>query len=107
MTITVKYKTDRKRWDQTTLFKTDKDDVATITFDYSGELGSDTISTATASSENITIGTPSISSNVVTATVSAGQEGSTAKMELNVVTTGGLTIPTNVRFKVSDYYENI
>ena len=104
MTITVKYKTDRRRWSEDVLYRTDKDDVANITFDYSGELGTDTIDSATVNSENITIGTPSITNNVVTATVSAGQEGSIAKMELNVVTTGGLTIPTKVRFKVKDYY---
>ncbi len=106
MTITVKYKTSRRRWDPEILFRTDKDDVANAVFDYSGELGTDTVSVATASTENITAGTPSISSNVVTVAMSAGQEGATAKMELKVTTTGGLVLSNLVRFKVKDYYDD-
>lgn len=106
MTITVKYKTEKRRWVPTILFETDTDDVGSIIFDYSGELGADTISTATASTENITAGTPSISSNVVTVATSGAQSGSLAKMELKITTTGGNTLSNLVRFRVKDYYEN-
>ena len=106
MTITVKFKTDRKRWDHTVLFPMDADDVGSITFDYSGELGGDTISTATATANNITAGTPSISSNVVTVAMSGAQADSLGKLELKITTTGGNTLSNMVRFRIRDYYGN-
>lgn len=106
MTITVKYKTDRVRWSPEVLFRSDVDDVGDIIFDYAGELGADTVSTATASTENITAGTPSISSNVVTVGMSGAQEG-LSKLELKITTTGGSTLSSAVRFRTKDYYENI
>lgn len=106
MTITVKYKTDRRRWDPTVLYRADVDNVGSITFDYSGELGGDTISTATATTENITAGTPSISSNVVTVAMSGAQEG-ISKLELKITTAAGNTLSNLVRFRAKDYYDNV
>lgn len=106
MTITVKYKTQKNRWSPYLLFETDKDDVCAIEFDYSGELGTDALSTAVATTENITAGATTIANNVVTFTMSAGQEGSTAKVELKVTTTGSKTLSNIVRFRVKDYYGN-
>lgn len=105
MTITVKYKTQRNRWNPALLFDTDKDDVGSIIFDYGGELGGDAVSTATATTSNITAGTPSVSGNVVTVAMSAGKAGTTAKMELKITTTGGKTLSNTVRFRVTDNYE--
>ena len=105
MTITVKFKTQRNRWNPQLLFKMDKDDAGNIVFDYSGELGADTVSTATATTENITAGTPSINSNVVTVAMSSAEEG-VSRMELKITTTGGDTLTNLVRFRAKDYYEH-
>lgn len=105
MTITVKYKTDRRRWSPDVIFLTDVDDAGNIVFDYTGELGADTVSTATATTSDITAGTPSISSNVVTVALSSAQEG-VAKMELKITTSGGITLSNLVRFRVKDFYTN-
>jgi carbon monoxide dehydrogenase subunit G len=107
MTITVKYKTVKRRWEPKMVFNTDIDDVRNIVFDYSGELGSDAISTATATASDITAGSPSIAANVVTISMSGGTAGSMAKLELKVTTTGGDTISNTVRFRAKDNYENL
>lgn len=106
MTVTVKFKTQKNRWSPTLLFEMDKDDVGNIEFDYSGELGADSVSTATVTVDDITAGTPSISNNVVTVAMSSGKEGATAKMELKITTTGGSVLSNLVRFRVTDYYQN-
>lgn len=103
MTITVKYKTDRVRYQPKVLFNTDVDDVGDITFDYSGHLGGDTIDTATVTANDITAGSPTISSNIVTVPLSGGKAG-IAKMELKITTTGGSTLSSLVRFRIKDYY---
>lgn len=103
MTITVKYKTLSRRFDQNMMFNADVDDVGNIEFDYSGELGGDTISTAAVTTQDITAGTPANVNNVVTVALSAGKEG-IAKMELKITTTGGNTLSSVVRFRVRDYY---
>ena len=103
MTITVKYKTISRRFAQNMVFNSDVDDSGSIIFDYAGELGADTISTATATTQDITAGTPSITNNVVTVALSAGKEG-IAKMELKITTAGGNTLSSVVRFRVTDNY---
>ena len=103
MTITVQYKTDRTRWDQSVLFETDVDDQGAITFDYSSELGGDTVSTAVSTTDGVTAGTHSISSNVVTVALSGFNEG-LAKLELKMTSTAGNVLSNNVRFRVKDHY---
>lgn len=106
MTITVKYKTQKNRWSPGLIFETDKDDVGDLTIDYSGELGADTVSAVTATANNITAGSPTISSNIVTVPLSGGNSGSTAKLEVSMDTTGGSTLAILIRFRVKDYYGN-
>lgn len=106
MTITVKFKTQKNRWNPKLVYLKDLDDVGDIIFDYSGVLGGDTVSTATATTDDITAGTPSISSNVVTTQISGGVSGSTGKMEMRITTTNGSTLSNLVRFKVTDYYQD-
>lgn len=103
MTVTVDFKTHKKRFKQNMVFELDQDDVDDIVFDYGGELGADTVSTASATTSDVTAGTPSISSNVVTVQLSGGSVG-TAKMEMQITTAGGKTLTNVVRFKVKDYY---
>lgn len=104
MTVTVKYKTNKRRWEPRMLFETDLDDAGNIIFDYSGELGSDTVDTATATTNDVTAGTPSISSNTVTTALSGFTEGSDIKLEMKITTAGGQTLTNLVRFRAIDYY---
>lgn len=103
MTVTVDFKTHKRRFKQNMLFELDKDDVDDIVFDYSNELESDTISTATATTSDITAATPEISSNIVTVQLSGGNVA-TAKVELKITTSDGKTLTNVVRFRVKDYY---
>ena len=80
----------------------DLNDARSMIWDYTGELGTDTISTATATANDITAGTPVISSNIVTVPLSAGQEGSTATLDMEIVTAAGDTISRTVKIKVDD-----
>lgn len=102
MTITVAYGNQKNRWGPNLTFNTDLNDVRDVVWDYTGELGTDTVSTATATTTDITAGTPSISSNVVTVAMSAGSEGVIAKLDLKIVTTGGDTISKSINLRVSD-----
>jgi hypothetical protein len=102
MTITVKLGTDRRRWFDGIQFTMDKSDIRTLTLDYSGELGTDTVSSVSTSDENLTTGTPAISSNVVTISISAVQEGSVAYTDVTMTTTAGDVISTKVRIKGVD-----
>lgn len=106
MTITAKYKTNEVRWSPTVLFDTDTGDAGDIIFNYAGELGADTVSTAGVKSENITAGAPSITNNTVTVNMSAAQAG-VSKMELTINTAGGSVLTTLVRFRAVDYYDNL
>lgn len=107
MTVTVKYKNVVNRWSSTLVYDKDQDDVSDIVFNYSGELGSDTISTATATTTDITAGSPTISANTVTFSISGGDPGGIGRLELKIVTTGGDTLSNNVKFRVNDYYEGL
>lgn len=105
--ITVQLKTNKTQWNPGLLFDVDMDDISNLIFDYSGELGSDTIGTATVTASNITAGTPSISGNRVTIEISGGKAGTTAKLELKIVTAGGLQMSNPIRIRVYDYYEDL
>lgn len=105
--ITVQLKTNRNPWDHSLVFDIDKDDISNLVYNYAGELGSDTISTATATTSNITAGATSISGNTVTVQVSAGNAGTMAKLEMKIVTAAGKRMSNPVRFRVTDYYEGL
>lgn len=104
MTVTVKYKTQSRRWYPNILFNTDIDDVNNLVVDYSGEIDTDTVSTVTVVTNDITAGTPSISNNVVTIALSGFREGSNTRLELTMTTTAGNVFATTVRFRAKDYY---
>ncbi len=103
MTITVEFAGDKRRWSKSMYFEADKNDAGNIVFDYSGELGSDTVSTAAATVENLTAGTPSISSNVVTTALSGLSEGEIAKFELKMTSAANRVIDRTVYIRVVDY----
>lgn len=92
------------RLTQTTTFEIDKDVVDNLIIDYAGRLDTDTVSSVSVSTEDITAGTAVISSNQVTIPVSGGQEGSTARMEVTATTAAGAVIPYLIRFRVKNYY---
>lgn len=108
MTITAKFKNDRVRLSQETMFSLDKDDVDSLLINYAGRIGTDTLSTVTVSQEDITAGTPSINtggnSREATIAISGGQEGSIARIEVKATTTAGKVLTNLIRFRVKDYY---
>jgi hypothetical protein len=106
MTITVEYKTQKNRWYPGLIYEADKDDVGDLVIDYSGELGTDTVSTVTTTANNITAGTPTTSANIVTIPISNGIESSNVKLEVKMTTTGSKTLSITIKFRVKDYYSN-
>lgn len=103
MAITIQFGENKRLYTPNMYFEKDIDDARNLVIDYSGELDADTVSTATATVENITAGTPSISSNIVTTALSAGNEG-VARVELKITTSGGQTISNALRFRLKDSY---
>ena len=101
--ITVDYGNNKTRWGEDLTFRRDVNDIRTLTIDYTGELGSDTISTASASTTNITAATPAISSNIVTTSLSGGSEGTTAKVDMTITTTAGDKLSNTVYLMTEDY----
>ena len=106
MTITVEFKTLKRRFDQGMIYDLDASDVDNVVFDYSGEIGSDTLSTAIVKSDSITAATPVISGNTVTIQLSNGSGNGVAKIELKVTTAAGKTLANVVRFRVKENYDN-
>lgn len=102
MTITVEYGNQKNRWSEGLVFNADTQDIRSITWDYTGEIGTDTVSTATATAVDITAGTPVVAANTVSIPMSAGNEGSTATLDLLMVTTAGDQISRKVSFNVRD-----
>jgi hypothetical protein len=103
MTITVECGNQKNRWGEGLVFNIDSQDIRSITWDYTGEIGSDTVSTATATAVDITAGTPVVTANTVSIPMSAGNEGSTATLDLLIVTAAGDQISRKVSFIVGDY----
>jgi hypothetical protein len=102
MTITVKLGTEQRRWFDGILFDMDTADVRTLTIDYSGEIGSDTVASVTTTDQDITAGTPVFSSNVVTTSLSSPTEGAISYTDILMTTTAGDKISTKVRFRGVD-----
>lgn len=102
MTITVEMGEQKNIWSKGLTFRADVEDIRNMTWDYTGEIGTDTVLSATAVTENITAGSPSILSNTVVIAVSAGSEGTTGTIDLTMTTTAGSKISRTVRVKVSD-----
>lgn len=103
MTITTQFKTDRKRYYPGIMFKSDIDDQGDIIFNYAGELGADTVSTMSVTTDDVTAGIPSISGNSVTIALSGFRDG-VSKMEAKMITTAGKVLSSVVRFRATDYY---
>lgn len=103
MTITAKLGTNRVRLENGVTFEMDKSDIRSLVIDYTGELGSDTVSTVTATTTDITAGTPSISSNVVTISLSGGSENATAKVDVEMTTAAGDVISRIIYVRVRDF----
>lgn len=102
MTILVKFANSENRWNSNLTYNIDKDDVLDLDIDYSGEIGADTVSTATTSAKNITAGTPSITANVVTIQLSAGSEDTKATLDVTMTTTASKVLSRTITFKVRD-----
>jgi len=77
------------RWYEGITFEKDPDDVVDYTMNFKGLLQADAIDTATATDANsvVTIDSTTVSGNNVTVFVSGGSAGSTAKVEVTIVTT--------------------
>jgi len=103
MTIKVKFGNQDNRWEPGLTFDIDKSDIRDIVWDYTGELGSDTISTATASTTDIGAGSTVIASNVVTIPMSGGVEGAKGTLDLTITTAGSDTISRTVNFRIKDF----
>ena len=102
MTITVEYANQSNRWHDGILFDMDAQDERSVIVDYTGEIGSDTVSTAVSTTVNITAGASGISSNVVTIPLSAATENTTATLDVLMTTTAGDKISRKVSFRVGD-----
>ena len=102
MTITVEYANQSNRWHDGILFDMDAQDERSVIVDYTGELGTDTVSTAVATTVNITAGASGISSNVVTIPLSAATENTTATLDVLMTTTAGDKISRKISFRVGD-----
>lgn len=100
--ITAKLGTNRVRLSSTTTFDMDTADVQDLVLDYSGELGSDTVSAVTKSTENLTAATPSISSNVVTISLSGAIDGTKGWIEVNMTTTASNVINRKIYIRGAD-----
>lgn len=76
------------RWRENLTFVKDPDDVVDYVLNFRGLLGSDTISTVTATDPNsvLTLGTPTASDNTVTIFVSGGTAGRTGRVEITITT---------------------
>lgn len=103
MTITVKYKTLKRRYVPGMVFDADIDDVGDIIIDYSGEVGGDSVSSVSVTTSDITAGTPAISGNVVTVALS-GQKETVSKIEVKMTTSSGKVLSSTVRIRATDYY---
>ena len=73
----------------------DKDEVDSFTFDWSRDLGSDTISTSTWTGNGLTVDSSSNTTTAATAVISAAGDVSEAKN--TIVTAGGLTRERTLR----------
>lgn len=88
------------RWYKDLTFIKDPSDVLDFPLDFSGLLQADTIDTATATGENITVDSTSISGNVVTVFVSGGTAGSTGTIKATITTTNATPRTFERSFKV-------
>lgn len=101
MTITVKFGSEKRRLEPTHVIDVINDSECNIVFDYSGEIDTDTVSTVTVTGTNVTAGTPSISSNVVTIALSGFN--SDAELQVKMTTTAGRVIDRKVYFRLEQF----
>ena len=104
MAISVQYKQLTRRYSPNMVFNTDADDAGNITFNFAGEIGSDTVLTAETTVNNVSAGAPSISGNVVTVNLSNFPDNVRAKVRLKMTTASGAVYNLTVRFSAIDYY---
>jgi ribosomal protein S28E/S33 len=88
------------KWHKDLTLCKDPADVVDYTLDYKQLLQSDTIDTATVTSDEVTIDSSSVSGNVVTVFVSGGNEGAIAEVKTTIVTTNSTPRTFERTFKI-------
>lgn len=82
------------------MFHKDPDDVIDLTLDLTPWLGSNTISSQSTDSRNVTIDSAAESNGIITATLSGGTAESNAWVDFTANTSNSKTIERRINFKV-------